>query len=153
MKRNSSPSSRRSGPAPDLAPRPSRRGRRLALAGHALAVSVLPTIDLPTVLLLPLLLGLAWSAWSALRPTPWTRLTAGPDGSWTLVGRDGRPHRRATLLAGGLCHPWLVTLPFRLEEGGRCTVLLFADALPGEVHRELRVWLRGAAAGVSAGGC
>jgi len=146
MKRSSSPSSRRSAPAPDLALRPSPRLRLAVGAAHGCALALLPMIPWPRPWLL--LLGglLLASAWRGLRASPWSRVVAQGDGAWQLFDRDGGVHR-AGLGPGGLRHPWLVTLPLRLADGRRCRVVVCADSVAAAEHRALRRWLAGAVSG------
>lgn len=150
MKRSSSPSSRRSAPAPDLALRPSPRLRLAVGVAHGCALALLPTIPWPPLWLL--LLGglLLASAWHGLRSSPWSRVEALADGGWQLFDRHGAVHQ-ARLGPGGLRHPWLVTLPLRLADGRRCRVAVCADSVPATEHRALRRWLAGAGS-VSADG-
>ncbi len=142
MKRNSSPSSPRSAPAPDLALRPSRLWRGLALAAHLLALLVLPLLPWPPSLLLVSASVLLVSLGAALRARPWTRLVATEAGRCWLFDRAGNAHE-GRLGGAGLRHPWLVTLPLRLEDGRHRVVAVWADAVPGDDHAALRRWLVG----------
>lgn len=140
MKRSSSPSSPRSAPAPDLALRPSRLWRGLILAVHAAALLVLPTLPWPKSLMLLLAAMLLVSLRLTLRAPLWTRLVAAQDGGWWLLDRDGRAHE-ARPGGAGLRHPWLVTLPLRLDDGRRCVISVWADAVAEDDHVALRRWL------------
>ena len=62
------------------------------------------------------------------------------DGVWRLETGDGTLHRAG--LTDGYAHPGIVILNFRLESGGRRSLVLLPDAADSEALRRLRVWLR-----------
>jgi hypothetical protein len=107
---------------------------------HAAALLVLPNLSWPRSALLLLAALLLVSLYQALRASPWTRLVAAEDGRWWLFDRAGGAHEARTWGAG-LRHPWLVTLPLRLDDGRRCVVPVWADAVPDDEHAALRRWL------------
>ncbi|HEY5720310.1 MAG TPA: protein YgfX [Gammaproteobacteria bacterium] len=144
MKRNSSPSSPRSAPALRLAPVASPTALRLALASHAAGLLALGLLPWPGSWQVALAAALLLSCWFATRPLRWRELVCRADGQWLLVGRDGRTVP-ASLLPGGLCHPWLVILRWRADDGRRVRLALFHDALPAAEHAALRRALRATA--------
>ncbi len=62
------------------------------------------------------------------------------DGRWRIETGDGTIcHAR---LSSGYAHPNIVILNFRLETGGRRSLVLLPDAADAGMLRRLRVWLR-----------
>lgn len=115
----------------------------LCLAHAAVAVGVL-LIGLPS----PAALGacglLAGSLVFALRRqvlrAPFAALTLKGDGTLDVRGRDGM-RQSAAVDPRTVVFPWLVTLLLRIGEG-RASLALPPDALEGDGHRRLRLWLR-----------
>ena len=106
-----------------------------------------PFLNLPLLTALLLEAGLAFSGWQFLRKDPRDRL-AYPQtmvwtasGQWLIVDPSGT-ESRADLRATSVLWPALVGLDFRLESGGRRSVLLLRDSLDQETFRRLKVRLR-----------
>lgn len=107
-------------------------------AGGLLATNLGGWVKIALVLVLALSLALTWHRF-VLRPCP-VALTLKADGQIEAMMRDGtttafQVDTRSTVLS------WLVVL--RLRGGdGPFALTLPPDALPGDDHRLLRLWLR-----------
>lgn len=62
------------------------------------------------------------------------------DGRWRIKAGDGTIHHAR--LTGGYANSGIIILNFRLESGGRRSLVLLPDAADAEALRRLRVWLR-----------
>ncbi|MDO9226990.1 MAG: protein YgfX [Pseudomonadota bacterium] len=117
----------------------SRVARRLALALHLAALAALLLARLPPIVWAAGLALLAMSLTLSTRRPDLPRLRCKSDGRLE-IWRDGS-WRAAQLLPDSVALPWLIVLRWR-ENGRRHRLLLPPDALRGDEHRRLRVWLR-----------
>jgi toxin CptA len=119
--------------------RASALARLLLLAVHLAALAALFLALLPTAARLAgiaLLVASLRKTWK--RPVA-VRLRARADGQ--LEAWRDAAWKPLPLQADSVALPWLVVLRWR-EGRRRRSLVLPADALPGDEHRRLRVWLR-----------
>lgn len=130
---------------PILEPRPSRIKRSLLILFYFLALVSLFQAALPLHWLLAafaawlVLLGLEFSRW---RHDPRIVLLHERTGDWWLADHSGKAARMRLMKA--MVWRYLVVLDFRaLERAGprRCRIVLFADSVPADDFRRLRVRL------------
>lgn len=116
---------------------------RLLIALHLAALAALFLALPPLEIRLAGAVLLGASLWVAWRRPVVVRLRASVDGQLAIWREAAwQPVR---LSADSVALPWLIVLRWR--EGGRShSLALPADALPGDAHRRLRVWLRWKAA-------
>ena len=103
----------------------------------ALAALYLALLPLPVQLAGSLLLGA--SLWAVWRRPDALRLRGKGDGQME-IWRDAA-WRPLLLRSDSVALPWLIVLRWR-EGRQRHSLALPADALPGDDHRRLRIWLR-----------
>lgn len=127
--------------------RPSPSLRWLSACCHLAAVLALFVTELPAVLATAFAGGLLWRGWHE------DRRLARPGGGQGIQAlrwsaRDLEVYQpqygwvRATLAEGSLVHPLGLLLRLELEEGSRCSLAVFPDALQGPAFRRLQVVLR-----------
>ncbi len=119
--------------------RASALARAAMLGIHLAAASALFLASLPTP---PRLAGLALlgaSLWRCRKPAAPLRLRARADGQLE-VWRDAA-WKSMSIQPDSLVLPGLIVLRWR-EDGRSHSLVLPADALSGEEHRRLRLWLR-----------
>lgn len=110
---------------------------------HVLGVLALWLSSLPALAALGVsltLLASAMLAWNGMQQVKELQWGAGE--TWRLVLAGGKPRRALLDVHASRSLPWWVTLAFRLEGGGRLSVMLPRDSLPADDFRRLRVRLR-----------
>ncbi|HET19484.1 MAG TPA: hypothetical protein ENO16_02610 [Chromatiales bacterium] len=110
---------------------------------HGLGVLSLWLSSLPALAALGVSLTLVTSAmlaWNGMQQVEELQWVAGE--TWRLVLADGKPRRALLDVHASLSLPWWATLAFRLEGGGRLSIMLPRDSLPSDDFRRLRVRLR-----------
>lgn len=121
---------------------PSRGLRTVLLGAHV--VAALSAVWITAVLGLFLLGGivciLAVSLFFSLRQPSMTGLVLLQDGNLKLLEADGK-EIDAYVEPSTTVFPWLVVLNLKAADGRKIRMTLPADALAGETHRQLRVWL------------
>ncbi len=113
----------------------------LAHAAVGTAALLFDLSPMPLLGALGLLAGsLAFSLRRHVLQIPFRTLTLKADGTLEVLGRDG-VRQTASVDPGTTVFPWLVAL--LLKTGDAATALaLPPDALNGDGHRQLRLWLR-----------
>ncbi len=119
---------------------------------HGLAIAGVLAAELPIIVAL-LLAGLALSSlWLTLKrhvlQLPIFALILKADGSLELQYPDGAS-RVADILSGTSVFPWAIVLLLRVDGCSKALTLL-PDALDGEGHRRLRLWLQWKASAATA---
>ena len=126
---------------------PSRRLRRWRLLVHGAGVLTVPLLQSPTLGVCVLCLLLISFFHRAAMPSA---LLWRSDGRWECT--IGASLEQAELARSAVVQPWLVILPLRCEGRHRVRHLVVVpDMLSAQDFRRLRVRLRIAMAGVSAG--
>ncbi len=116
------------------------------LAGlHLLALVAIWLAALPlgvaVLLSIGVLASLLHGLWRERRRNGWV-LEPQRDGRWRLRGPGGDPEETAILLEAQV-YRYLVILRFGVEGRRRPRVItITADAVPADVHRRLRAWLK-----------
>jgi toxin CptA len=111
----------------------------LLVAVHLAALSALYLALLPAAARLAGVLLLGASLWATWKRLVAVRLRAKADGRLEIW--RGAAWKPVQLRSDSVALPWLIVLRWR--EGRRHhNLALPADALPGDEHRRLRVWLR-----------
>ncbi len=122
-----------------LETRPSPTARTLLLALHLAALAALLLALLPPAARLAGVALLCASLWLTWKQPGATRLRAKADGQLEIWREGGWKPVKAR--PDSVALPWLIVLRWR--EGRRShSLVLPPDALPGDAHRRLRVWLR-----------
>lgn len=117
------------------------RSLRIALLGAHVVAALSAWIAVPG-LFVPggIVCVLAVSLFFALRRATVTGLILQRDGSLKLLESNGK-ETSACVEPTTTVLTWLVVLKLKTCEGRRIGMALPADALVGETHRQLRVWL------------
>jgi toxin CptA len=131
----------------DVSLRPSLRLLKWLSTLHVLPLALIPFAMSPG-LPMALLIGALALSWFTLRRhaafgfgrRALRRLVWNADGRWTVYELADRP-LTAELAAGGLRHPQLLLLRFRLDGGGHRTRLIGGDEADPELLRRLRARL------------
>jgi hypothetical protein len=110
------------------------------VAAHALAGVGLSANGMPVVVLLLLMAALASTLAMAVRRRPIRTLVLKADGYLTVVDDDGR-ETQCEVDPSTTVFPWLIVLRARSTQGA-VSLALPVDALGGEGHRQLRLWLK-----------
>lgn len=128
-----------------------RSSRLLAVAltaAHAVAAAALAPTSLPVPAKLLVGLFIVLSLFRSLRRRPAAALTLRADGAVDVLRPDGT-RQEARVLPATTVYPWLVVLVVTAA-GRRQSLVLPVDALGGEGHRQLRLWLRWKASATAA---
>ncbi|MEW5838574.1 MAG: protein YgfX [Pseudomonadota bacterium] len=132
-----------------MLPQASPSLRRRLLLGHGIALGAAWLAALPawaSVLLTLFLLASAWRFWHGAPKT--LALQWAADGAWQVQNEAGQWQAAQLQAMASRSWPWWVHLHFRLEDGRGLPLTLFADSLPRDVFRRLRVRLRCEIAGL-----
>jgi len=117
----------------------SATAKMLLVAMHLAALAALFLALLPAAARLVGVALLVASLWASWRRPVSVRLRAKADGQLE-IWREAA-WKPVQLQADSVALPWLIVLRWR-EGWRRLSLALPADALPGDEHRRLRVWLR-----------
>ncbi len=117
----------------------SMTAKRLLIALHLAALAALFLALLPAMARLAGIAPLAASLWMAWKRPVALRLRGKADGKLE-IWREAA-WRPVQLRSDSVALAWLIVLRWR-EDGRRHSLALPFDALPGDDHRRLRVWLR-----------
>lgn len=130
---------------------PSRRAAAILLGAHVLAGAAVAMAVLPAVPRAGLIAAVVVHAlWSSRRKQPALRLRCQADGGLGIL--EGDEALPAVLAPDSMVWPGLVVLRYRLGNERRMTTrIVFADSMPEDDFRRLRVWMRWAPLTVEAG--
>jgi hypothetical protein len=114
------------------------------VVAHGLPAVAALSLTLPIGLKLAvgalLLASLGATLWRRVLRPPLVALTLKVDGTMEIHSRDGSV-AAARISPQTTVFPWLVVLPLRIDSAA-IALALPSDALPGDGHRQLRLWLR-----------